>query len=543
MTPILSTRPSLPSGTKYYFRVIASDLGAISDTSAIDSITTLVPDTTPPTISGVATTNTPSSSAIIAWTTNEAATSQVEYGFTASYGQITNLDQTLVLTHSLGLSSLQRDTLYHYRVRSRDAAGNEAIGNDNTFRTLNIDDISMNVPDSVSGTNPGYPATPVNDGVINPRGGTSTTWASDESPSSAHWVTVYFSTPKVVQRAKLDWAWNSSNSTWMCSRQFIIQYWDASNNAFVNATIVNNSAADSMTITDFAPVVTNRIRYWQPANMGPANYPAILWITEFSLYGREANGDVIPPAAIQDLNAIPSSGNGDILLSWTAPSDNDGVDDVSYYDIRYSPNAIDEVSWADATVVPITPAPVGHGQTQEFVISDLSPGEIYYMAVKSDDEAANASSLSNVPFSYASGISSPPCLDFAGHDGQPGRDNLRGGRVILFPVLSIRTRYLDRIRRPQSRGSLLADSLASTTFNQILPDIGYFWRCRAIAGTNTDTSVWSDIINFNLYTGVGSILSADDCISPAQGDIVETNRPVFTVRRAPRYKLDLFPGR
>ncbi|HBB67726.1 MAG TPA: hypothetical protein DCZ93_10610, partial [Elusimicrobia bacterium] len=79
-------------------------------------------DTTPPVISGVAGSNISNSAAIIAWTTNEASDSQVEYGPTTAYGNSTALNSAMVTAHSAGLSGLAASTLYHYRVKSRDAA-------------------------------------------------------------------------------------------------------------------------------------------------------------------------------------------------------------------------------------------------------------------------------------------------------------------------------------------------------------------------------------------------------------------------------------
>jgi len=92
-------------------------------------------DTTPPTISGVGSSGISGSGATIAWTTNEAADSQVEYGPTTSYGASTTLDPTLVSSHSVALVGLNAGTTYHYRVKSKDAAGNLATSADFTVST------------------------------------------------------------------------------------------------------------------------------------------------------------------------------------------------------------------------------------------------------------------------------------------------------------------------------------------------------------------------------------------------------------------------
>ena len=103
--------------------------------SGLLSTLTVVNDTTPPVISAVRATNVGPYGATIAWTTNEASDSQVEYGPTTAYGSSTPRNASLVTSHSQGLSGLAASTLYHYRVKSRDAATNLATSSDKTFMT------------------------------------------------------------------------------------------------------------------------------------------------------------------------------------------------------------------------------------------------------------------------------------------------------------------------------------------------------------------------------------------------------------------------
>jgi len=93
------------------------------------------PDTFPPTISTITPTNITESSVTITWQTDEPATSQVEYGLSTDYGSLTVLDSNLVTSHSVTITGLVPETLYHYRVRSQDTNGNEAISIDYTFTT------------------------------------------------------------------------------------------------------------------------------------------------------------------------------------------------------------------------------------------------------------------------------------------------------------------------------------------------------------------------------------------------------------------------
>jgi hypothetical protein len=95
------------------------------------------PDTTPPVISGIAT-STSTTTATISWNTDEIGTSQVEYGLDTNYGSYTGRDSNLVLSHSVNLTGLTPNTVYHYRVASVDGSGNAASSTDRTFNTNDI---------------------------------------------------------------------------------------------------------------------------------------------------------------------------------------------------------------------------------------------------------------------------------------------------------------------------------------------------------------------------------------------------------------------
>jgi YD repeat-containing protein len=126
----------LTGGTLYHYRVKSIDATGNLAVSGDFSFTTAPPpDITPPVISNVAAGGITTSSATITWATNENSDSQVEYGTTTAYGQSTTLNSALVTAHSQGLSGLTVGTLYHYRVKSRDAAGNLAVSGDFTFTT------------------------------------------------------------------------------------------------------------------------------------------------------------------------------------------------------------------------------------------------------------------------------------------------------------------------------------------------------------------------------------------------------------------------
>ncbi len=101
---------------------------------ATSSTLVVTVDNTSPILSAIAS-STGNTSATITWTTNEAGDSQINYGLSSSYSASTTLDTADVTSHTVTLSGLTASTLYHFRVRSRDAANNLQMSSDQTFTT------------------------------------------------------------------------------------------------------------------------------------------------------------------------------------------------------------------------------------------------------------------------------------------------------------------------------------------------------------------------------------------------------------------------
>jgi hypothetical protein len=131
---IAGSKPFL-AGTSGYVK-LGNNSGEASLVVMADAVRFLkvAADTTPPVISGVAATA-QNGGFKATWTTDEGSTSQVEYGLTASYGSTTALNTSMVTSHSVAVTGLSRRTTYHYRVRSKDSAGNEAVSGDYTIKT------------------------------------------------------------------------------------------------------------------------------------------------------------------------------------------------------------------------------------------------------------------------------------------------------------------------------------------------------------------------------------------------------------------------
>jgi hypothetical protein len=144
------------------------------------TVTYAPPDATPPVLSDESASGITNSSAVISWTTNEASDSQVDYGTSAFYGSTTTLNSSMVISHSQTLSGLVQGTLYHYRVKSRDGAGNLAVSSDFIFTTTNACSYAIN-PTGVSVT------APASQGALAVTAPAGCAWAAT---SNAGWLSI-----------------------------------------------------------------------------------------------------------------------------------------------------------------------------------------------------------------------------------------------------------------------------------------------------------------------------------------------------------------
>gem|GEM_PF-2896827 len=131
------------SAGSHSIKLIGNSNGVVVDRVIITASTTCTPsgtgtncaDATAPTLSSIASSSVTQSAATIKWTSNEAASTQVQYGLTTNYGTSSTLNASLVLPHTVNLTGLAAGTLYHYRVLSTDEAGNSTTSTDRTFTT------------------------------------------------------------------------------------------------------------------------------------------------------------------------------------------------------------------------------------------------------------------------------------------------------------------------------------------------------------------------------------------------------------------------
>jgi phosphodiesterase/alkaline phosphatase D-like protein len=130
------TVKELTAKKKYYYRI--TSVNRVDDKSYYPSATKWSNFTTPKAVtlslSSIAVTKITSASAVVSWKTNQAATSQVDYGLTSSLGQKAN-DGSFVTDHEITLKDLQPGSSYYYSVFALDEEGDEQTSSLFSFST------------------------------------------------------------------------------------------------------------------------------------------------------------------------------------------------------------------------------------------------------------------------------------------------------------------------------------------------------------------------------------------------------------------------
>ncbi len=117
----------------YYLHIQARD--SSGNESAVQHIVALL-DNIAPTIATSSLSLITSTRATIAWVSDESSSSAIDYGQTATYSASTaEADIAGVTNHEITITDLIPCTSYHYRVKSKDLAGNEVFGSNHILTT------------------------------------------------------------------------------------------------------------------------------------------------------------------------------------------------------------------------------------------------------------------------------------------------------------------------------------------------------------------------------------------------------------------------
>lgn len=152
------TLSGLSPSTTYFYHAVSLDASGNSATSSERTFTTTAaPDVTAPVLSAIGV-SAGTSTATVNWFSNEASNSKVYFGTVTPLNIATASSQvntSLVTSHSIPLSGLTPNTTYYFRVESADAAGNTATSSETSFVTsaLPIVDVTAPVISAIGASN------------------------------------------------------------------------------------------------------------------------------------------------------------------------------------------------------------------------------------------------------------------------------------------------------------------------------------------------------------------------------------------------------
>jgi uncharacterized lipoprotein YddW (UPF0748 family) len=122
------------SSTSSGFALARSNLTVTAGLVSTADLLLTTNESIPPILANIMVDQITDHSARVNWSTDEPANTIVDYGTSAAY-EFSVTNSALVTAHNIVLNGLAPDTMYHYRVRSRDAQGNLATSGDFTFAT------------------------------------------------------------------------------------------------------------------------------------------------------------------------------------------------------------------------------------------------------------------------------------------------------------------------------------------------------------------------------------------------------------------------
>ena len=247
--------------------------------------------------------------------------------------------------------------------------------------------------------------------------------------------------------------------------------------------------------------------------------------------------DTLAPATIGTL-VCKAPGTGSLALQWVAPGDDGWAGTAAEYDIRYSCSPISDQSWGTAIRDAHPPAPVPGNELQVMRVTGLDANTLYYFAVKTRDEAANESGMSNVAYGVTLQEIIPPAyvtdltavaidsVSFSLTWTAPGDDGVAGtARVydLRFAYLPIDDSTWDgatpvgAVPEPKPAGQPETLIVAVPT-----PNRSYVFALK----TADEVPNWSDVSNTALGLGYGSYLFAVP-------NVVHAGENLWMVFRAP----------
>ncbi|MDI6734607.1 MAG: hypothetical protein QME42_00165 [bacterium] len=161
----------------------------------------------------------------------------------------------------------------------------------------------------------------------------------------------------------------------------------------------------------------------------------------------ELSRDITPPGTTTLLATNTTAVS--TTLFWLSAGDDNHLGTPTIYDIRYSTGVINEDTWATARQVGHEPPTGVAGSPQQLTITGLNPTTLYYLGLKTIDEAGNVSLL--VIATVTTAPHPPPMLKWSGEEGyiEDGLEPERGSDETIF---TYKVAYFHETNFPPANG-------------------------------------------------------------------------------------------
>ena len=367
-----------------------------------------------PVISAVNSSGITGTSATITWTTDQASSSQVEYGTTTAYGSLSANSAAQVTSHSVTLSGLTPGATYDYAVLSSNAAGLATSANFTFSTPAGVPVISAVNSSAVTGTSATITWTTDQASSSQVEYGTTTAYgslsANNASPVTSHSVNLSGLTPgttynyAVLSSSGAGLATSANftfstpggvpvisavNSSGITGTSAIIT-WTTDQASSSQVEYGTTTAYGSLSANNASPVTSHSVTL---SGLTPGTtYDYAVLSSNAAGLATSANFTFSTPAGVPVISAVNSSGitTTSATITWT-------TDQASSSQVEYGNNA----SYGSLSANNASPV-TSHSVT----LSGLTPGTIYSYAALSANAAGLATSA-NFTFATASASSGP----------------------------------------------------------------------------------------------------------------------------------------
>ncbi len=327
-------------------------------------------------ISNIDVTGETGTKATITWTTNAGASSKVFYGTDRTCSQSTTEDNNMVTSHSVTLDSLSPNTLYFFKVYSKNPQADAAISSVCALITKPVPDAHI-VESRQGGKNytdftySGVATSTMKSTVAGVTAGIGCYYAGHLTPPK--WGEWSF-TPTISGSYNVFGTWGTN----AYAAETTVPTWTVTNaGATISQNISQASGANTWQPLTSGPVQLNKgVKYTVRLTTNPDNvgnkrtyWDSVKW--EFA-------SESVPPSTPNGLMASDIQENS-VTLEWTPSTDNVGV--AGYRILRGSTSA-------NMTVIDVSP-------TNSYVDTDVLANTKYWYAVSAYDSSGNKSGNSS----------------------------------------------------------------------------------------------------------------------------------------------------